>query len=157
LPIAASLAGSVDPQGPQDGKDGEYAGERRTVVALVFRRSAVGRGQETLDGADQFTVLERLFEIMLDSPALRRAVRLGGPNDNPRNVLPSIGCRDLFRTVFDMQHNDAWSPFCRESTSGILTRDRAANAIDLETSRFQDRPQHFFRFGKTVDDKHALR
>jgi hypothetical protein len=157
LPIAASLAGSLDPQNRQDRKDGEYAGERRTVAALVVKRSAVGRSQETLDGADQLTVLERLFEIMLDSVALRRAARLGGSDDNPRNVLPTIGCRDLPRTVFDVQHDNARSPFCRESTPGNLTGYRAANAIDLEAPRFQDRPQHFFRLGKTVDDKHALR
>ena len=94
---------------------------------------------------------------MLDSLVLRRAIRLGGPDDNPRNVLPSIGCRDLRRTVFDVQYDDARSPFCREPTPGNLTRCGTANAIDLETSRFQDRPQHFFRLGKTVDDKHALR
>jgi hypothetical protein len=61
------------------------------------------------------------------------------------------------RTVFDVQHDYAWSPFRREPTSGNPSRFRAANAVDLEPLGFQDRPQHLFRLGKTVDDKHALR
>jgi hypothetical protein len=132
----------------------EEIGAIRLSPRLSGPQSAVFSREGMLDGADQLAVVERLLEIVV---AVAVAVSVLGPggrpraDENPGNVRPSLGRRIGGRGLVDVNDDDAGAgPGCK------IPHPRGADAIDLQTARLEHRPQHFFRLGKTVDDKNAL-
>src|ERR1700726_2835873 len=101
-----------------------------TLDSHASRVRSVGRrGEQSLDGADQLAVLERLLEEMFPGGRQAGVVDLRRADYDARHVLPAGRSGGGSRILIEMQHHHAGPAFGSE-----FFGRRAADAIDRQAA-----------------------